>query len=523
MKSVLKIYRRYVLMACLLVVFVVFINLAAWIGYASIRIFGKQNGATNIESVKTGRYQVIADALVWTAEGYRLDETGYMILQDNHCAFALLLDGTGNVVWEWQKPAEIPERFSTGEIGAFSKWYLMDYPVGVWRYGEEGLLVIAYPKGSMVRYNPSWRRDELEAGIGYIGVFILFNMTLVFVLALLFGYRFYRSLKPVGEGIDALAEGKSVRLREKGLTQYLREKINQTSQLLEQQQKELARRDTARTEWIAGVSHDIRTPLSLIMGYADELATQETAQKAVQQKAEVIRTQSLTIKKLIEDLNLTSKLSYHMQPLRSERYVPAVWLRRTIALMHDGRAIPEDCELELAIEPKLEKLFISGDVQLLTRALQNLIGNCVRHNPGGCQIHVKAQTTETGFCLCIKDNGKGVPEKVQKILLSDEETGADLSKNRQNRKGTDDTRTTPGREANAPNLSKNGQNRQETDGTKPIPDREAHSPNGPLDHAPHVMGLRVAKQIAIAHGGRLWFADKGREVWLSVETLPQDS
>ena len=264
------------------------------------------------------------------------------------------------------------------------------------------------------------------------------------------------------------------------------EVIAAMNRLLEGQRcirERLERENKSYRESITSISHDIRTPLSLIMGYADELATQETAQKAVQQKAEVIRTQSLTIKKLIEDLNLTSKLSYHMQPLRSERYVPAVWLRRTIALMHDGRAIPEDCELELAIEPKLEKLFISGDIQLLTRALQNLIGNCVRHNPGGCRIHVKAQTTETGFCLCIKDNGKGVPEKVQRILLSDEET----------------------------------------DNTKPIPDREAHSPTGPSDRAPHVMGLRVAKQIAIAHGGRLWFADKGREVWLSVETLPQDS
>lgn len=490
MKSILKIYRRYVAMACLLVIFAVFINLVVWFGYAFSQIIEREDAPSERESIKTGGYQVIADELVQTEDGYRLGETGFTVLRNNGCAFAFLMDGIGNVVWEWQKPAEIPERFSAGEIGAFSKWYLKDYPVSVWRYKEEGLLVIAYPKGSMVRYNPVWRRNELEAGIGYVGIFFLFNMILVFGLALLFGYRFYRSLKPVGEGIDALAEGKSVRLKEKGLTQYLREKINQTSRLLERQQEELARRDTARTEWIAGVSHDIRTPLSLIMGYADELAGQRDTEGAGQ-KAAVIRAQSLVIKKLIEDLNLTSKLTYHMQPLRRERYVPAVWLRRTIALMYDGMEIPEDCELELVIEPGLEQLFMVGDVQLLTRALKNLVGNSVRHNPGGCRIRLEALEAERGFCFCVKDNGRGVPEAVRRILAEDEEKSAGTEKEERYRKRTGSTGET-------------------SDGTK-------QNPCAPSDRAPHVMGLRVVKQIAAAHGGRLWFADEGREVWMSVE------
>lgn len=461
MKSIFKIYRRYVWTACMLVVFAVFINLVVLAGYGISHMLKRQDDSDLI-SIRTGRYRTIAEELAETQNGYALSEYGVQILQENNCAFLLLLNGRGKVVWSWQKPEEVPESFSAGELGAFSKWYLKDYPVTVWRYGEDGLLVFGYPKGSMVRYNLYWRRSELDAFVQYVPIFILFNMGLVLVLALLFGYRFYRSLKPVGEGIDALAEGKSVRLKEKGLTQYLREKINQTSMLLEKQQEELQKRDTARTEWIAGVSHDIRTPLSLIVGYADEMATDSALTEDARQKAGMIRTQSFTIKKLIEDLNLTSKLTYHMQPLRKARYIPAVWLRQTAALMLNGGEIPESCELELDVAKELEQLSMTGDVQLLTRALQNLLGNSVRHNPGGCRIVLHAQAVEGGFCFCVRDSGKGVPKAVQQIV-------------------------------------------QEGQGSLD------------QDRGLHVMGLLVVKQIACAHGGSLWFEEDGRAVWMSVK------
>ena len=88
--------------------------------------------------------------------------------------------------------------------------------------------------------------------------------------------------------------------------------------MLEQQRWNLEKRDTARTEWISGVSHDIRTPLSMVMGYADNLENDAALPEEARKQAGIIKEQSLKIKTLIEDLNLTSKLEYQMQPLRME-------------------------------------------------------------------------------------------------------------------------------------------------------------------------------------------------------------
>lgn len=64
-------------------------------------------------------------------------------------------------------------------------------------------------------------------------------------------------------------------MREKGMASELAGKLNRTSSILQKQKEKLEQRDRARTEWIAGVSHDIRTPLALIMGYSDELSREK--------------------------------------------------------------------------------------------------------------------------------------------------------------------------------------------------------------------------------------------------------
>ena len=74
----------------------------------------------------------------------------------------------------------------------------------------------------------------------------------------------------------------------------------------------------ARANWISGVSHDIRTPLSMIMGYAQRIAGDHGASENIQQEAEIIRAQSAKIKDLVQDLNLVSQLEYEMQPLHKE-------------------------------------------------------------------------------------------------------------------------------------------------------------------------------------------------------------
>ena len=99
----------------------------------------------------------------------------------------------------------------------------------------------------------------------------LINGAVFLLLLLVVGWRYHRHTRSVTEAVKALARGESVHLPEEGVLEELAHSINQTSEKLEEQKRSLDRRDTARVDWIRGISHDIRTPLSMVMGYAELL------------------------------------------------------------------------------------------------------------------------------------------------------------------------------------------------------------------------------------------------------------
>ena len=328
MKSLWKISRRYILTAVFITVFVIFVNLAVFIymAYTSITEGENQNSGMTVRQ----NMEKISSRIHRQGEGYGLSQEGYDILKETSFQWAMLLDRDGKAVWEYALPKEIPRQFGIPDVASFSRWYLEDYPVYVWRHGD-GLLVFGCSKGSIVRLSTIWDGTLMRNAKWNAGIFCILNLLLLLCLALAFGYRFYKALKPVAGGIEALSKKEKVEIPEKGMIDELAAKLNQASEILCLQNSKLEQRDNARTDWIAGVSHDIRTPLALIVGYADELEKEEGLSDAQREKAAVIQQQSLVIRQLISDLNLTSKLEYHAQPLSVTEYAPAELLRECAA------------------------------------------------------------------------------------------------------------------------------------------------------------------------------------------------
>ena len=143
----------------------------------------------------------------------------------------------------------------------------------------------------------------------------------------------------------------------------LARQLNRTSDLLSRQRERLARRDDARAAWISAVSHDIRTPLSLIMGYAADLNADPDLTEGQRRLAGIMEAQSLKIKRLIEDLNLTSRLEYDMQPLRSAPLKPARLLRAVVSEFYN-QGLSEAHRIDLYIDPDVEQVTQNGDLPL---------------------------------------------------------------------------------------------------------------------------------------------------------------
>lgn len=406
MKGLTKILVRHVTAAAGIALLLLALNLAVLIGWQLY--VDREQGWDGSLSISR-----IAEGLTGQNGVYRLSGSAEASLRARF-QWAMLLDDGGRVIWEENLPADLPRRYTVPETASFTRWYLQDYPVTVWRH-PDGLLVIGSAKNSQWKTQAVLPQSAMEHSLLWLSGAVIINAAAALLLALFVGLRLYRALKPVVGGIGDLAEGEPVALPEKGILSDLAARLNQTSAKLAAQDEALGKRDTARTTWIAGVSHDIRTPLSLVMGYASELEENAALPDEQRKQAAVIRRQSEKIRELVNDLNLASKLEYGMQPLRKSPFLPAELLRGVVADFLNG-GLDRRYSLQLSIAPDAQKAELSGDAELLRRAAVNLIGNSIRHNPDGCAVSV---SLESGAGLCVvrvADDGKGFPRETLALL-----------------------------------------------------------------------------------------------------------
>lgn len=439
MKNLSKIISRYLISALIMLLVTLFLNVFLYV-ILGFRIVQSSN--RSVSNIRT-----LAEELSLSDGQLYLSENGYSSLEENN-VWAMVLNDDGKVVWNWKLPENLNHTYTVSQVAAFSKWYLDDYPVTS-RITDYGLLVIAWPRGTVWKQNFSDSAHMIKYILFMIPVTLIANLLLILGMVLFFGIRFYRSLKLLAGGIQELSDQHPIHLPEKGMTELLAKQLNQTSDLLSRQKKKLEQRDNARTAWISGVSHDIRTPLSLVMGYASDLKSDGTLSDEQRRKARIIEHQSLQIKHLIEDLNLTSKLEYNMQPLRPAAFKPSGLLRTVVSNFYN-QGLSENYRIDLYIDPDVEQITLEGDTALLSRAFTNLIQNSISHNKNGCTVTVTAYPQKDGICFQVSDDGCGIPDTVIRAL-----TG-------------------------------------ELSGT---------------EKAPHIMGLRIVQQIFQAHGWEMVFTD----------------
>lgn len=402
MKSLCKLAARCLLAAVGVALSLVIVLLSVLVGV----------GLHEAQNYPYSHYQVgeVAQALRRTGSGFALDAAHTPEEWLDGYEWAMQLDEQGSVIWQLGLPADLNRDYTVGEVAGFSRWYLDGYPVFVWR-NDYGLMVLAKAKRSIWRYSFYSTPDAVRVAVRSAVQAAAFVLAAALLVCGLLLWRFWRSLRSIGQGLDALAQGQPVTVQAEGILSELAQTLDCTGELLRRQNEALARRDAARTNWVAGVSHDIRTPLALIVGYAERLEPDETARK--------IRMQAQKIKALVEDLNLTSKLQYNAQPLRLAEVQAGALLRQAAADFCNSE-LPANTRLVFSLDEKAGQALLRADASLLARTLENLLQNAARHNAGGCTVTLEANCTGGQLIITVSDDGAGYPPAVLAALQTGE-------------------------------------------------------------------------------------------------------
>ncbi len=236
-----------------------------------------------------------------------------------------------------------------------------------------------------------------------------------FIYCLFYGYYVARPLYQITDKIQQLAGGTYLPNGHKKQRHSLNgrlyreidadlETLSATLKENEQRRKEFEKQ---RQEWAAGITHDLKTPLSYITGYANMLLSDRHTWDDDEKKAflELIREKAVHMEELINDLGIVFQMD---QPngirILSQKVALTELIRQVVA---DVANMPLSQDNRFEIFGAEEPIYVSGDHGLLKRAFSNLLVNAVIHNPRGTAITVHLQRNSL-VEIQIIDNGQGM-------------------------------------------------------------------------------------------------------------------
>ena len=322
----------------------------------------------------------------------------------------VLVDNHGNVVFstdiQFQNVKPSAEQVAFG--------------VPIWANGQiVGLLIPTFPpRGAAPRppandYIGRINQDLLAGAVGAVALSLL--------LGLFFSSTLTRPLKELINATRDVAQGnleREVPVRSKDELGELTKSFNQMSAQLKQS-RDLRRNMTA------DIAHELRTPLSIILGHTEALSENKLAPSP--ETFDIIYDEAKRLSLLVEDLRTLSlseagELTLTLQPVSPSDLIDRV----------SGAYLPKARSLNISLEAEADANLpdINADSYRITQVLANLLDNALRYTPSGGRLKLSAQSVSDGIKFWVQDSGPGISE-VDLPHIFDRFYRGDKSRNRQ--------------------------------------------------------------------------------------------
>jgi signal transduction histidine kinase len=166
---------------------------------------------------------------------------------------------------------------------------------------------------------------------------------------------------------------------------------------------ELARSRDLRRQMTADIAHELRTPLSVILGQIDAL--DEGVVPPSPAAFEILRDETSRLGRSVEDLRTLSRADAGELPLERQPVAPARLLEQALAA-HRPLAVEKGIALQVEVQPELPDLQVDPD--RMAQVLGNLLSNALRHTPQGGAITLAAAQAGSAVQLRVQDSGPGI-------------------------------------------------------------------------------------------------------------------
>jgi signal transduction histidine kinase len=274
---------------------------------------------------------------------------------------------------------------------------------------EEGQAQLVKDTSELIDSAPGSRALEIEQLRSFINVPLLYQERLIGSLSLgadspqMFTSEHLNIAREVADSLStAISQAR------------LHQEVQDHAQELSRAVERLQELDNLKSEFIQNVSHELRSPLALIRGYAEMLSIGALGTLEPEQEipVRIISRRAQMLGDLVDDI--TNLLAVETRPM-SEAPVAVDSLTQTA--VEDFRVAAQQAGLVLEAEIAPELPRISGDVQYLRRVLDNLLSNAIKFTPVGGRVSVRLWPEADQLLLQVADTGVGIPDEEKERIF----------------------------------------------------------------------------------------------------------
>ena len=284
--------------------------------------------------------------------------------------------------------------------------------------------VMIHKYGAGIWEQEEWPNEAYILIVRVTDLFMLLFLILFVLIILYFSLRMRKRLVDPIRNLDhaiehfasTTGEEQIETFPEVGIREidHIRNSFTHMVQRLRQSENESRRLEQERQKMLADISHDLKTPITVIQGYSQALCDGIVDEKTQKKYLQTMVYKSEMLAELINSFYEYSKLEHPQFTLRPEKGDVCEYFREYLAMKYEEL---ETAGFDLVAELPEEQVPCEFDPAQLKRVFENMIANSLKHNSSGTTLFANMTVKDGDVILRLGDNGNGIPDSIREKIF----------------------------------------------------------------------------------------------------------
>jgi sensor histidine kinase len=265
--------------------------------------------------------------------------------------------------------------------------------------------------------NPLVQRFAFVSTVSIL-LFVLVGILIFTIIFLFLQRKTAKDIETLARGVKQISAGDfhtEIAISGEGELAHIAESIRLMEEELSAHIEKERENEQSKTDLITNIAHDLRTPLTSILGYLDLLRNNQMVPEEMKKHyIEIVYNKALRLQKLIEELFGFTKLSYGKLNMNISTLDLVQLLSQ---LVEESYPNFEKNNLAYDFSANVKSLLIEGDGDLLARLFDNLISNAIKYGAEGKRVLIRLRKEKEAVSIQVLNFGYVIPEKELPLLF----------------------------------------------------------------------------------------------------------